>query len=60
MTRTVSGPDAYHAGYLTNGGVSSFPRTVLTKVFVYCGIAFLAVGGMPVFFELIGWGMRIQ
>ena len=30
---------------------------VLTKVFVYCGIGILAMGVMPVVFEVIGWGL---
>lgn len=32
--------------------------TVLTKVFVYSGIAILACSFVPVLFEVIGWGVK--
>ena len=32
--------------------------TVLTKVVVYSGIAFLSVEGIPVLFSLMGWGIE--
>ncbi|THG98896.1 hypothetical protein EW026_g3372 [Hermanssonia centrifuga] len=38
--------------------VKHYDADVLTKVVVYCGIGMLASGGMPIFFEVIGWGMR--
>lgn len=31
---------------------------VLTKVFVYCGIGLLAAEGLPVMFEVLGWGVN--
>ncbi|KAI0088976.1 PAP2 superfamily-domain-containing protein [Irpex rosettiformis] len=37
--------------------VLHYDADVLTKVFVYCGIAILATGVMPVVFEVIGWGL---
>lgn len=37
--------------------VKHYDADVLTKVFVYCGIAILACGVMPVLFEVIGWGL---
>lgn len=45
---------------LTDAWRWCFIFAVLTKVFVYCGIGILASGGMPIFFELIGWGMRVR
>lgn len=32
---------------------------VVTKILVYSGIGALASGGMPIIFELIGWGIRL-
>ncbi|KAF7797379.1 hypothetical protein EIP86_008574 [Pleurotus ostreatoroseus] len=40
--------------------VRHYDADVLTKVFVYAGIGFIASGGMPIFFELVGWGMRAR
>ena len=31
---------------------------VLTKVFVYSGIGIVAVGVVPVMFEILGWGVK--
>lgn len=33
---------------------------VLTKVFVYCGIGILANSGIPVIFEVLGWGVKMS
>ena len=33
--------------------------TVLTKVFVYCGIGMVATGVVPVMFEVLGWGVKM-
>ncbi len=33
-------------------------HTVLTKVFVYSGIGIVAVGVLPVMFEVLGWGVK--
>ncbi|EGN92487.1 hypothetical protein SERLA73DRAFT_190962 [Serpula lacrymans var. lacrymans S7.3] len=47
-----------------NGGtvdgkeVKHYDADVLTKVVVYAGIALLATEGVPVMFEVIGWGVR--
>ncbi|CAL1708535.1 unnamed protein product [Somion occarium] len=38
--------------------VKHYDADVLTKVFVYCGIGIIAIGVMPVIFELLGWGLR--
>ncbi|TFK70137.1 hypothetical protein BDN72DRAFT_959047 [Pluteus cervinus] len=38
--------------------VKHYDADVLTKVFVYVGIGFLACEGVPVMFELVGWGVR--
>lgn len=32
--------------------------TVLTKVVVYAGIGIISTEGMPLFFSLVGWGIR--
>lgn len=40
--------------------VKHYDADVLTKVFVYCGIAVIATGVMPVTFTVLGWGLRIQ
>ncbi|KAH8101950.1 hypothetical protein BXZ70DRAFT_932625 [Cristinia sonorae] len=37
--------------------VKHYDADVLTKVFVYCGIAVVATGVMPVVFAIIGWGL---
>jgi len=38
--------------------VKHYDADVLTKVVVYCGIALLASTGLPVFFEVVGWGVK--
>ncbi|KAF7799313.1 hypothetical protein EIP86_010545 [Pleurotus ostreatoroseus] len=38
--------------------VKHYDADVVTKILVYSGIGALASGGMPIFFELIGWGIR--
>ncbi|KAH9849013.1 PAP2-domain-containing protein [Lenzites betulinus] len=38
--------------------VKHYDADVLTKVFVYCGIGMLATGGIPVMFEVLGWGVN--
>ncbi|TCD68717.1 hypothetical protein EIP91_010001 [Steccherinum ochraceum] len=40
--------------------VKHYDADVLTKVFVYCGIAVMATGVMPVAFTLLGWGLRVR
>lgn len=40
--------------------VKHYDADVLTKVFVYCGIAVVATGVMPVAFTLIGWGLHVN
>ncbi|KAL1941837.1 hypothetical protein VTO73DRAFT_6837 [Trametes versicolor] len=37
--------------------VKHYDADVLTKVFVYCGIGMLAAGGIPIMFEVLGWGL---
>lgn len=41
-----------------DGTVKHYDADVLTKVFVYCGIAILATGVIPIMFEVLGWGVR--
>ncbi|KAG7087336.1 hypothetical protein E1B28_013312 [Marasmius oreades] len=38
--------------------VKHYDAEVLTKVIVYAGIGALATGGIPMGFELLGWGVR--
>ncbi|KAK7462727.1 Long-chain base-1-phosphate phosphatase [Stygiomarasmius scandens] len=38
--------------------VKHYDADVLTKVFVYAGIAILACGVIPTMFELLGWGVK--
>ncbi|KAF5369021.1 hypothetical protein D9758_002980 [Tetrapyrgos nigripes] len=38
--------------------VTHYDADVLTKVIVYAGIAVLACEGIPMMFELIGWGVK--
>lgn len=33
-------------------------NVVLTKVVVYAGIGFISSEAMPLFFSLIGWGIK--
>ncbi|EMD34637.1 hypothetical protein CERSUDRAFT_116813 [Gelatoporia subvermispora B] len=40
--------------------VKHYDADVLTKVFVYCGIGVIAGCGLPVMFEVLGWGVRIS
>ncbi|KAL0957978.1 hypothetical protein HGRIS_000155 [Hohenbuehelia grisea] len=38
--------------------VKHYDADVLTKVIVYAGIALIATEGMPLLFELLGWGIK--
>ncbi|KAG8216325.1 PAP2 superfamily-domain-containing protein [Butyriboletus roseoflavus] len=38
--------------------VNHYDADVLTKVVVYAGIGFISCEGMPLFFSLIGWGIK--
>jgi len=49
--------DSEMGGRKVRDSVKHYDADVLTKVFVYCGIGALATGGIPVVFELIGWGL---
>ncbi|TFY53347.1 hypothetical protein EVJ58_g9506 [Rhodofomes roseus] len=40
--------------------VKHYDADVLTKVIVYCGIGMLACGLIPVMFEMLGWGVRVN
>jgi len=40
--------------------VKHYDADVLTKVFVYCGIGILANSGIPVIFEVLGWGVKMS
>ncbi|OCH86020.1 hypothetical protein OBBRIDRAFT_738818 [Obba rivulosa] len=40
--------------------VKHYDADVLTKVFVYCGIGMLAGSGIPVMFEILGWGVKLS
>ncbi|PCH44674.1 hypothetical protein WOLCODRAFT_139137 [Wolfiporia cocos MD-104 SS10] len=40
--------------------VKHYDADVLTKVIVYCGIGMLACGVIPVMFEALGWGLRVN
>jgi len=38
--------------------VKHYDADVLTKVVVYAGIGMISAEGMPLFFSLIGWGIK--
>ncbi|TFK89254.1 hypothetical protein K466DRAFT_584798 [Polyporus arcularius HHB13444] len=55
----ADGQAAWGGSRAKNGAdVKHYDADVLTKVFVYCGIGIMAVGVIPVMFEVLGWGVK--
>ncbi|KAH0834680.1 hypothetical protein J3R83DRAFT_10204 [Lanmaoa asiatica] len=51
-------PEMDKMGAATTKEVKHYDADVLTKVVVYAGIGIISAEGMPLFFSLIGWGIK--
>ncbi|KAL6301478.1 hypothetical protein BKA93DRAFT_797667 [Sparassis latifolia] len=55
-SKDKTGLELEESGGKVDAVVKHYDADVLTKVFVYCGIALMSCGGIPIVFELLGWG----